>query len=46
MTITELTPDQVEETERDLDEWARGGAWDYKGERLRRTVFWLDDSEA
>jgi hypothetical protein len=46
MTITELTPEQAEETERDLDEWARGGAWEYKGERLLRTVFRLDDPEA
>lgn len=44
-TIDALTPEEVEETERNLDEWARGGAWVYKGERLLRTVFRLDDPE-
>jgi hypothetical protein len=45
-TISVLTLEQLEETERDLDEWARGGAWEYRGERLLRDVFFLDDPDA
>src|SRR5262249_14285680 len=46
MIISELTPVQVEQTERDLTEWAHGGEWEFKGERLLRRVFRLDDPDA
>jgi hypothetical protein len=41
-TVKELTPEQAEHSERDLDEWARGGTWEYKGEPLVRKSFRLD----